>query len=97
MNFSDENVPVFSANYTLDPFIDYMVDELHPYDGFREKFSPELIHRYEHWCSFFLDNFMYEDHGFSDQDQRAWFDREYIHLANEFRQLGLFFRLDLWW
>lgn len=97
MNVSDENVPMFSANYTLDPFVDYMVDELHPYYGFRGKFSPELIQRYEHWCSFFLDNFTEENHGFCNQDQRAWFDREYIQLANEFRQLGLVFRLDLWW
>lgn len=37
MNLSVENVPMFSANYTLDPFVDYMVDELHPYYGFRER------------------------------------------------------------
>ncbi|WP_346846188.1 hypothetical protein [uncultured Rothia sp.] len=92
-----QNIPRFSANYTLDPFVDYMVDENHSFYCFRDRFSSELVQRYEEWCYFFLENFSGQEYGFKNEQQRAWFDREYIEIFNEFRQLGLIFQIDLWW
>lgn len=87
---------VFTANYGSWPFN----EALNPGDqdyGYEQKIPAQLKRELRAWALYFQKHFDEVTGQFPTQEHRAKFDRRYIELANELRDVGLNPRLDIWW